>query len=338
MKNAFLATTALMLTAGIAAADVTVGGSGRFGLSYQENHPTAVFPFPASSSETRLVYRLRLNFDASVETDSGVAFGGRIRMQNSNGQTGAALSPALVYVTYEGLRVEVGNANTAYDSVALMYNPEVGFLSRSFGDPLGDYYGFNSGPYGASNINRIGVLVSYSVGGLNARLSYIDPDQNAVDINAANGNSDENVETSISVDYTMGAFTVAAAYAEDAGGISGNNLTFVGAAYAIDENTNVGLNYNDNGNYVDGPLPGDVVDNGTSITLYGSRDFGQISALAYVTNLDIDRGILPPGVSYSDTAYGIGVGYDLGGAVLSAGIEQGFNKLTRGDIGVTFNF
>ena len=340
MKNALLASTALMLTAGIAAADVTVSGSGRFGLNYQENgidDPATAGVDESALDETSLSYRLRLNFDASVEADNGLAFGGRIRMQETNATAGAGLSAAMLYVTYEGLRVEVGNANTAYDSVALMYNPEVGFQSRSFGDPQGNFYSFSSGPTAA---NRVGVMVSYAVGGLNARFSYVDPDQTVAD-SAAAGVVGATTETGVSFDYTTGPFTFALAYVQDGAGINGNDQTFAGVAYAIDADTNVGLNYIDEGNYP-GVVAGTTVDNGTTIVLYGSRNFGQISAIAYVSNNDAPNSTAVPagiaGNKTTDTAYGIGAGYDLGGAVLSASVERGYDERVRGDVGITFNF
>ncbi len=45
------------------------------------------------------------------------------------------------------MTVEVGNVDTAYDSAALMYNSEIGFLDRSSGDPQGAYFSYSSSPY-----------------------------------------------------------------------------------------------------------------------------------------------------------------------------------------------
>ena len=150
MKKILLSTTLLALTAGAAAAEVTLSGSGRFGLDFAEGRAV----------ETQLAYRLRINVDAKFEADNGVTYGGRIRFQNSNGQSAAAFSPAMLYVEASGVRIEVGNANTAFDSVALMYNPEIGFQERSFGDPLGSYYSFNSGSYGAKTTALASMLLT----------------------------------------------------------------------------------------------------------------------------------------------------------------------------------
>lgn len=311
MKKILLSTTLLIATAGVAAAEVTLSGSGRFGLVYSDT--TAV-----NAAKTQISARLRFNVDAKFEADNGVTYGGRIRFQHSTGSTGAAFSPALLYVETNGFRVEVGNANSAYDSVALMYNPELGYLGRSFGDPLGSYYGFNSGPYSAAEANRVGIYVAYSISGLNLKASYIQPNQAVKTLPV--GQDDE---TSIAADYTFGQITLAAAYAQSGNGIANNDLTFVGAAYAFSDVGNVGLNYNDNGT-VGG------VDVGKSITLYGNYKFGATTVGAYVTDLD---------VTGADTAFGIGASYDLGGATLAGSYQTGFGPVSDTfDLGVNFSF
>ncbi len=266
MKKVLFATTAMMLTGGMALADVTISGNGRFGLLYQET--------PADTdTETTVSYRLRFNIDASKETDSGVTFGGRIRLQYDNGDedaiptlvttaggapildadgglvfedtgsAGAELSAAKLYASYQGMTVEVGNVDTAYDSAALMYNSEIGFLDRSFGDPQGAYYSFNSGPYGADEANRTGIAFTYSVGEFNGRISWVTPNQNGDILNTSCATADIVVgpdgttctdptygtvieddrddEFGISADYTFDAFTVSAAYVQNGAGIDG---------------------------------------------------------------------------------------------------------------------
>ena len=301
MKKILLSTTLLVATAGVAAAEVTLSGSGRFGLDYSENRAV----------ETQLNYRLRINVNAKFEADNGVTYGGRIRFQQSNGSVAAAFSPAMLYVEASGVRIEIGNVNTAYDSVALMYNPEIGFQERSFADPQGDYYGFSSGPYSAAEARRVGIYAAYSYSGVNLKASYINPDQAMT-----NGTT----ETSIAADYTMGQFTVAAAYADNAGGIDGNYLTFVGAAYQFSDAGAVGINYNDNGLNVG---------IGKTISLYGNYNINGVTVGGYVSDSDVDG---------NDTAYGIGAAYDLGGATLAGAIESGFDGNMRGDLGVRMSF
>jgi outer membrane protein OmpU len=306
MKKILLSTAIIVATAGVAAAEVTLSGSGRFGIVNNDSTAPGV-------SETVISYRLRFNVDAKLEADNGVTYGGRIRFQNTEGNTTSPFSPAMLYVESNGLRVEVGNSNTAYDSVALMYNPELGYRGTSFGDPLGSYYSFNSGPYAASDVNRVGIYVAYSINGLNLKASFVQADQTTDEGLVA---GDEN-ESSIAIDYTFGQVTLAAAATDNGNGFEGNDLVFVGAAYAFSDVGNVGINYNDNGFIPE------------TITLYGNYKFGATTVGAYVTDVD---------VSGADTAYGIGASYDLGGATLAGSVQSGFASEIITDIGVSMNF
>jgi outer membrane protein OmpU len=339
MKKVLFATTALVLTAGTAMAEVSISGSGRVGLTYLEDRSPAVttpartefrlnpatgvieeVTIPASTTpagnDTLVDMRLRFNIDASKETDAGVTFGGRIRMQYTQGNGRAGLSAAYVYAEASGFRVEVGNSNTAYDSVALMYNSEVGFVGNSQGDPQGSYFSFDSTGKNGSD-NYIGVFASYSVGDLNARLSFVTEDQT--------GATAVEEEIGLSFDYKFGQFTVALAAAQNGGGIADNDLFFLGAEYAINDSTNVGLLFNDNGTAFGG--------DGNTITLYGNTKLASgIGLKGYISSIDSDAG------TDEDIAIGVGADYDLGGATLAGGIEKRFDGSTYADIGVNFSF
>jgi len=306
------ATTALVLTAGMAMAEVKLSGSGRVGLTYNDGRDD----INTNLNNTQVEVRLRFNIDASKETDAGVTFGGRIRMQYDEGNAQANLSAAYVYAEASGFTVQVGNPNTAYDSVNLMYNSEIGFVGNSQGNPLGDYFSFDSNSLPSSNY--LGIFAAYSVGDLNARLSYITLDQT--------GATAQDEEISVSFDYKFGQFTVALAYAQDGFGISDNDLLFLGAEYAVNDSTNLGLLFNDNGGTA-------TTDIGNTFTLYGNTKLASgIGLKGYISALDAD--IDPE----NDIAIGIGADYDLGGATLAGGIESRFNGDTYADIGVNFSF
>ncbi|MFC3119052.1 porin [Jhaorihella thermophila] len=107
-KKVLFATTALIATAGMAAADVKISGYGRFGLDYNDANDRAV----NGISKTTITSRLRLQFDMSTETDSGVAFGARFRAQaesRDNTPGGATFNGARFFVGYQGISVYVGN-------------------------------------------------------------------------------------------------------------------------------------------------------------------------------------------------------------------------------------
>lgn len=310
MKKILLASTVLAMTSTLASAEISFSGYGRFGLNYNDG----------DTAKTTVVHRMRVNINGSVETDAGVKFGGRIRIQSSSGQTFSefSYSQSYVYAEMSGFRVEVGNANTAYDSAALMYNSEIGFSDRSYGDPNGDYFGFESIGFnyndGASD-DRQGALLTYSVGDLNLRLSSIDPDQT--------DSVGSDTETGVSADYKFGAVTLSAAYVDHAHGDDAT-AAFVGAEFAFNDAGNVGIlyfDYDDTGTTFDS----------TRVTIYGNYTLGATTVAAYVANDDETT-------LATDTAYGLGVSYDLGGARAAFDIHSNYDEETIAGLGVRFDF
>lgn len=303
MKKLLLATSFIAASTGFAAAEVAVSGYGRFGLVYNEN--TA-----AGFNDTIISSRLRINIDGKTTTDGGVELGARLRMQYVDGDEMTAGNAAKFYGSYNGLRVEVGNVDTAFDSAALIYDSEMGFEDSSFGDPQGAFYAYDSNTYGAGNGNRTGLAVSYSAGAFSGMISYVTPDQ------VTSGSTEE---TAINLAYASGPFAVSAAAYSDGAGIAGNDGMFLGAAYTLNEVTTIGLNYMD-----------EDAAGGRQITLYGNHTMGATTLRAYVSDLD---------VTGLDTAYGIGADYDLGGgARVSGAIESDFVGDMSANLGLRFNF
>ncbi|WP_417806572.1 porin [Thioclava sp.] len=334
MKKVLFATTALVLSAGFASADVTLSGYGRFGLQYNSKPGvTSGFILGApgvDKSKATVETRMRLNIDASTETDGGVTFGGRIRVQYDNGKVDSTVSPALMYATYGGFRMEVGNANTALDSAPLVYGSELGLVDSSFGDIRSSFYAFNSDWYGATgaslsttsttvNSDRMGVSASYSMGGFSGMLSYITPDQATSSLRASYG-AGVKAESSLYLAYASGPLTVAAAGTWNAAGVDGNDIAFIGAAYQVNDAINLGLNYTDEAGVL-----------GETVVGYGSYTMGATTFRAYVANNTAVANL-------NDTAYGIGADYDLGGATLKGGIQYGYAEETVADFGVKFAF
>lgn len=306
MKKLLIASTALLATAGVAAADVKVSGSGRFGLTYDDTR----------SQETQIENRLRFNIDASKETDSGVKFGGRLRLQYEqgdtieNGEGAAEVNAAMLYAETSGFRVEVGNVNTAFDSLNTLYNAELGYIGSTFaGYSFVDYTSYRSNPYSSSQSNRVGIFASYTVGDLVARISYVTPDQLAT-------STDD--ELSISFDYSTGPFSFGFGYVSNGNFQADYEAYALLGEYALNDTTNVGLQ-----------IVAD--DDDTTVTIYGNTEFNGISVGGYIGTTD-DASVS------EDIAIGIGASYDLGGATLAGTIQKGFNDETYADLGVTFSF
>ncbi|MDM7458563.1 MAG: porin [Paracoccus sp. (in: a-proteobacteria)] len=303
MKKALIASTALILSAGVAAADVKLSGFARTGLDYIETR---------IPQETVITSRVRLNVLGTASTDQGVEFGARLRFQWDQGD--AALergAPGQVFVTASGLTVAVGNVGTAFDNAGLIYASDIGLLGRSLGSPIGDFYAYSSKGYGTGNENRVGISATYSVDDLTARLSYVDPDQTE---------STTTEEIGVSVDYKWNDVALSAAAVKDGQGLDGNDQYFLGAAYTLPGTSNtVGLNW---------------IDNNTSdtFTLYGTAEVAPLTTVtAYVANNDEET-------NSTDWAAGIGGAYDLGGASILTAIHRDYNKNVIADFGVRFDF
>lgn len=313
MKKALIASTALVMTAGIAAADVTISGYGRTAVVYQEDN--------TNGNDAQISARVRLNVHATTSTDQGVDFGARVRLQWDQGDEAIErVSPAQVYVTASGFTVAIGNVGTAFDNAGLLYESEVGLISRSFGNPSGDFFAYESKRYAKGDFaynNRLGVSVEYAVDNLKARLSYIDTDQTGTQVLP-----NDKDEIGVSVDYTWNDIKLSAAAVQNGLGFDGNDQYFVGAYYTLAGTSNgVGLNYLDNGD-----------DAGKTIVLYGDYVVAPLTTIsAYVANNDADG-------NETDNAFGLGAKYDLGGAYLAGSLERGYDERVRGDFGVRFDF
>ncbi|MDO5631994.1 MAG: porin [Paracoccus sp. (in: a-proteobacteria)] len=326
MKKALFASTALVLSAGVAAADITLSGYGRTALSYHSDPGDTV-------SKTHMQSRVRLNIHATTSSDIGVDFGARFRIQWDQGDTSTGVNPGQIYATYQGATVQIGNVYTAFDEAGLIYESEIGLLSRSFGNPLGEYYAYSSKSYGTYSLgedegNRMGLAGIYSVGDLTARVSYVEPNQRLR--NLPEGTKEE---LGVSVDYKWNDLQLSAAAVQNGGGYDNNDQYFVGAYYTMPGTDNgIGLNWNDNGDVL--WISQEQRNLGKSITLYGDYVVApQTTLSAYIAHNDGEWA-----AKETDNAFGIGFKYDLGGAYLAGAVERGYEKETRGDLGVRFNF
>lgn len=315
MKKILLASTMLAAFATVADAEtgVKISGYGRFGLNHNS----------ADDVETTLAARLRFNIDATTETDSGAVFGGRIRIQSDSGFSNHSddnqdrIGRGLLWVEYEGLRVEAGNVNTAIDSAALISDSEIGFQDRSYGDSRSAYFSYDDLDGYASD--RAGIYASYTMSGVSAQISYIDPEH-------YNATGTDESEVSLALSYNFNdQFTVSASGTWNGAGFDGNDIFFIGGAYKLSDVATVGLNYIDEGVNFDGD------EMGKTVTLYGNYKMDAVTVKGYVASNDAD-------LNENDIAFGIGADYDLGGARLSGGIERGYDDQTRADLGVRFNF
>ena len=314
MKKILFASTALVATAGVAAADVSFGGYGRFGIGYVEDRTVG------GTSDTVIVSRFRLNIDGSAETDAGVKLSARVRLQAdedaASGEANAAgLNGARFSVEYGGLRVDVGNVAGAIDNLPNYYGNEPG-LENFVGQYSGVDYGFLGYSSGGAGSN--GVYARYAVGDFAVAASY---DQ------APNGGDGDRFD--IHAAYTFGNITAALAYGETDNGAAEDDdivvLSLGGSWGAFSGTLLVG----------DETIGGNVA---ASDTFYGVSAAYDVSSATTLTFAYGD------GSGDADTRnVGLGVIHDLGGGVsLRGGIGEtkagNADGQMRADFGAQFSF
>ncbi|SFL17157.1 porin [Shimia haliotis] len=221
MKNVLLASTALVLTAGVAAADITFSGGARFGVLYDST--------TGAADELALHNRFTLNIDAATETDSGIEFFARVRVRGGNsgtaGITNSGVSAPRVGMSVGGVEVAVGNIKGALEETPGLYDGAVGLTG--LGDlnvvATGNWDSFSSAGAGVN-----GVEVLYSAGAFGAHLSH----------------SPVSDLTALNASYAFGDWTVAAAYQDDAAAGSANDTWLVTAGGSLG-NFGLGAAYGD---------------------------------------------------------------------------------------------
>ncbi|CUH42504.1 porin [Ruegeria atlantica] len=342
MKKVLFASTALIATASVAAADVKFSGYGRFGIGYQEDRVGDVPNFTVDQAtgevsrdgdatvdtdNTILVSRFRLNIDGTAETDGGVEFSARVRLQadedSGNGEANeAGLNGARFSVIYGGLRVDAGNVAGSFDNLANYYGNEPG-LESFIGQYSGVDYSFLG--YSSTGSGANAVFFQYAVGDFAFGASY---DQATVALDGVPQDADR---WDISATYNFNNITAALAYGQTKANVNSSSekqsltvLTlggewgnFSGTVFVADD---------------------DVVnadENGTAYGLSLAYTFGAATTITFAYG---------DGSADDDTRnLGIGAIYDLGGgASLRGGVGEAKtgdqDGSIRADFGAQFNF
>ena len=342
MKKVLLASTALVLSAQYAAAEVEVSGDGRMGVVYEEQR--------ADDSEISFNSRLRIKFSASGETDGGLQFGGSVRADNA-----APTSIASTITDAEGRSpgdlgfdpntVQVGNENSGGGANGLAGTV---FVSGAYGkltmgdidsaaeNAIGDVSGV--GYTGIGDLNETayiaggddeGALYEYTFDAFSVYASLGQPSANMT-------STGDSQEYALGFKYTMGNYSAALGYENVSGDDNslGDNFLISGTAAFGDATIKAVFSSSD-------------LDSGIDTDQYAvSLDyvFGATTVTGFYRGVDQDAGI--------DTdAFGIGASYDLGGgAALVGGIvnidndadlvgdDDDSSSNTRADFGISMTF
>ncbi|MEM1073815.1 MAG: porin [Pseudomonadota bacterium] len=334
MKKILIASTALVGTASVAAAEVTLSGYGRFGIQYDENRGTDAAP----EEETRLESRWRLNIDGVTETDGGIRFAARVRVQadeESDGSVGTGeINSPRYQVSFGGFRVRVGNISGVTDAsdVVNYFGIEPGLVGKT-----GQYATFGGGVLGAFDAysstgqGPTGINVKYEAGDFAVMASWTD-DFDADEKDGGLGVGDRTT-WEIGASYTFGDWTIGGVYGEGDFGSTGAPdpavedydwwvLTATGAIGPADVV------------FFLGETDVDVVGLYEDDLAYGISGSFPVGA-----STDITASVAGGGEDSLDTAYGIGFVHDLGAGVSLKGMagRDAFDN-NIADLGVIFNF
>lgn len=336
MKKVLFATTALVMTAGVAAAEVAVSGDGRMGMIYDGN-------------DAQFSSRVRAKFTLTGESDAGLSFGGSFRVDQENYSANSFRSAArgsagAVWISGTYGKLSMGDVVSASEAaIGDLY--EVGYTDGGFaGDPeelfflTGDGENTDQGPniLYQYTLNNISFFASASDGSDSTWPTTVGVDD------PSNPTLDDDIAFSVAAKYEADNFWAALSYAKHGDrkevGLAGegtfNNFSVKG----------VYLDYQDNDVF-----SFDRTDSvGTVITVpatlektYGLAAAYQMDAIKFEGFWRRDELEALDGSADADfDSFGIGAEYDLGGGAVLAGgiIDTDYLDDTVADFGVKFAF
>jgi outer membrane protein OmpU len=292
---------------------VKVSGYARFGALYNDG-------VAAGADEVNTASRLRLQFDATTETDGGLTLGVRSRMQAEENATGG-FNGARFFATAGGLTIGMGNILGVIESAPGLYLPTKsagvglegnGFRSLAANTVSNIYAGstsrgnfgwtaYSSGGAGAQD----GVEVIYSMNGIGLHLHSTD------------------TSYGVGANYKFADYTAAVAYEEwNDGARDGDSILFasLGAKFGAFD---AGLSY------------AETEFARRKAEKFSLRGGYTVNDALYVYGFVADES----GVVAVDETYGLGASYALGGG---ASVEGGWTQNEAGDnqvsAGIFFSF
>ena len=318
MKKFLIASTALALSAGMAAAEVKLSGEGRFGLQYNGAGW-------GNGSKTALEKRLTVNIDGSTTADNGVTFGARVRIRsdegNRNGASNTAVNGARIFARAGGLTVAAGNILGAVESMPNLYGPSVGLTGLAWAGLVTNtsFATFDWDAYDSRGNGAEGIEAIYSMGDFTAHVSY-----SSADLARIGNTGPSTKRVGAYGAYTFSGWTVALGM-QDSSVAAEDKIILTASGKVGDFGIGFGAARNGSG--------------GTKVNKFainGSYTMGATTVSGYVASESGHVGVPVPA---SKSTYGIGASYNMGGgARLVGGVERTTAKTTRADLGVVFNF
>jgi outer membrane protein OmpU len=236
MKKILLTTSVLALSATVAAAEVSLSGYARSGVSHN-----------SGTKETSVVSRLRIQADMSATADNGLSVNARQRFQTEENATGNGGNAMRFGASMGAFSVNLGNINGVIESAPNLYMPTasagVGLEGNGFeslavntGGGAFGWTAYSSGGAGATN----GAELVYSMNGLTAHVHSVKDTSNGLGINYSMGgvtvayatesfDNDDKI-TFMSAGFSLGDVALAIAHGQtDLGGVEDSKTTVKGS-------------------------------------------------------------------------------------------------------------
>jgi len=317
MKKLLLASTALVMSAGVASAQgVSLSGSAKMGFLFDSTDTLG-----ASGNESvTLMHEIDVTFTLSGETDGGLAFGASFDADGAAAAGGG--TDGTVFVSGEFGTLTFGDVDGAAENI-------VGDVAGVGLDGVGDGNENAFLTSAAAGGNRIGTntgaLYEYSLDGFDLAVSVTNNNGFGANPNATPAVPPQQTEAvSIGAGYSFDMFAagIGVERATGVGGTLNHAIAFVEAGI---EGVTAKATY---GRITSGTFPSD---NQVGVSVEGSFDATTVTAYARRTFQDT-------------TNYGVGASYDLGGgAALAGGVARlegagGAADQTLADLGLSFSF
>ena len=325
MKQVLFATTALIATAGMASAEITLSGSAQMGVfggdfvrsaDIRDEFDNIIANPDGVADDVQFFTDIDVTFTLSGETETGLVFGANIDLDESDGNPSGAFAGGdqggeALFVSGSLGTLTMGDTDGALDFA---------LTEAVIGGTLGDVHTIHAGYNGNSGLDGVGT------DGQVARYQY-----------------------------TFGDFTVAASAEVDDRGtdadgeFDGDNIYGVGATYTRDFGTittTFGFGYQTKD---DARLLGASVDMAAggfrviaNYVDHNDNPSGQESNFGIAVGYDFAQ--FTVGVNYGENefdvgtadGYGIAVNYDLGGAELQLGYGDGEDQFGDDADGYSF--
>jgi len=201
MKKLLLASTALVMSAGVAAAEVALSGSAQFGIVYDDS----------GADDLEFNTEMGVTFTMSGETDGGLAFGAKFGAKDAeDADSGEA---GTVFISGEFGKLSMGDVDSAADAIVGQIDG-VGLTGLGDLEDIG-YIGNNNAP---------GALYEYSIDGFSVAAGI-------GQIGSIDGPAITDRVISIGAGYSFEGFSVAIGYEDEEGG---DDQVSISASYSMD--------------------------------------------------------------------------------------------------------